>query len=242
MDKTYEKYSEYINSLTNIDNFKSNHLYEEILEHVSYEKGKEYLSLIISQTPFTKEDIINYCNQNDIYGGGKKHNYDFITTSPTNFRYIFHSYLILTHMNSLELNNINIVEVGCGYGGLCLAMSYFSKILNISINSYNLIDLPAISRLQQLYLVNHDINFTTKFHSAFEYGKDIELDKLFLISNYCFSEISKEHQDNYIEKLFPKVEHGFMVWNFIPLYFFGFFYRQEREYPSTGHMNKYLYF
>jgi hypothetical protein len=65
---------------------------------------------------------------------------------------------------------------------------------------------------------------------------------MFIISNYCFSEISEEFQKKYIDILFPKVSHGFMAWNMIPTYNFGFKFSEEDEYPKTGEFNKYLRF
>ena len=71
---------------------------------------------------------------------------------------------------------------------------------------------------------------------------------LFLISNYSFSEIESEHQKGYIKYLFPKVSHGFIIWNHIALYDFGFKVTIEDEYPLTSNNpnpllnNKYVYF
>jgi hypothetical protein len=41
------------------------------------------------------------------------------------------------------------------------------------------------------------------------------------VSSYSFSEIDNSFQQNYIKHLFPKITHGFIVWNFIKLYDFG---------------------
>jgi hypothetical protein len=49
-------------------------------------------------------------------------------------------------------------------------------------------------------------------------------------------------QKQYIATLFPKVSHGFMAWNNIPLYNFGFETKSETEVPLTGPVNKYVYF
>ena len=74
-------------------------------------------------------------------------------------------------------------------------------------------------------------------------GKNIDRNNMFLISNYCFSEISPEYQKEYITHLFPKVTHGFMAWNHIKPYDFGFNTRIEEERPKTGGIyNKYIYF
>ena len=78
---------------------------------------------------------------------------------------------------------------------------------------------------------------------ASTFGKNIDKNNMFLISNYCFSEVSSEYQKEYITHLFPKVVHGFMAWNCIELYNFGFNIRVEEERPNTGgKYNKYVYF
>lgn len=248
-DQIYERFENYIIKLNNtesITHFKDNDDVTYMLEHVSPEKGLEYLNYIQTLTPLTKKQIISYCIKNDQFGGGKKYTYDFITTSPSNFRYLLHAHLILSHAKSLGKNEIKIAEVGCGYGGLCIALIELSTIYNIIISKYYLTDLPGISKLQQLYLSNFNFNIPLEFHSAYTYGSNINDDNLFLVSNYCFSEIEHNHQMQYIAKLFPKVSHGFMVWNRIIVYNFGFTIKEELEYPLTGawngNQNKYIYF
>lgn len=242
MYTNYHNYIDSIISLPYLPDFKSNNYYRGILEHVSFEYGKEYLELIKTQTNLLEHSIHNYCRLNDKIGGGEKHDYNGIITSPTNFRYIYHAHLILSHMVKSNITNVNIIELGGGYGGLCLAINSMCNNYGIRIKSYSLIDLPAPNRLQQKYLAHHELSFPTNFYSAFNYGSEVQDGNNFLISNYCFSEISHEHQSNYIKTLFPKIQHGFMVWNFIPLYNFGFDCREETEYPLTSGENKYVYF
>ena len=62
---------------------------------------------------------------------------------------------------------------------------------------------------------------------------------MFLISNYCFSELSSLNQDSYRQILFPKIANGFIVWNAVPLFDFGFPAQVEPEVPNTGDWNKY---
>lgn len=245
MDSIYNTFSSFLNYIcinNDISTFKNNEACTYVLEHVSREQGLEYLSLIKKHAPFTEEDIAHYCNMNDKIGGGIKHNYEFIKTSPTNFRYIFHSYLILNHLNKSKINSPDICEIGGGYGGLCLAINFFSSKYNININSYNIIDLPNVLELQKRYIRMNNNLLNVNYYSSFNYGSEIESNNLFVISNYCFSEISNDNQQKYITTLFPKVSHGFMVWNHIPVYDFGFMCDIEEEYPKTGSFNKYIYF
>jgi hypothetical protein len=244
IEQTYLAFCNYLSQLSNLNDFKYSKIFQEILEHVNYEQGIEYLKLIKEKTNITNEQIFAFCEINDKIGGGDKLDFKLIKTSPSNFRYIFHSYLILNHIKNLGINNIDIVEIGGGYGGLCLAMNFFSNMFNIVINKYNIIDLPPVKNLQQAYLSQHKLNFSLQTHNAFEYGSNVEEKNVFLISNYSFSEISDENQKNYIKTLFPKVKHGFFTWNFIPVYDFGFEYTEEVEYPMTGDSkyNKYIRF
>jgi hypothetical protein len=245
----YNSYISYINYILlndSISNFKSNPNYTPILEHVSETAGIEYLNYI-EQTSIPKDMILKFCELNDKIGNPIKSKIKYLYTSPTNLRYILHAHLILTHIKSLNLNNLNIVEVGGGYGGLCLAIYYFSKFYNVSIEKYNIIDLNSVIKLQKKYLTTlefENIN-NVNFIDSNTFGGTIDKENLFLISNYCFSELSYALQKKYIEILFPKVSHGFMAWNFIPLYNFGFEeIRFQIEYPNTSgnENNKYVYF
>jgi len=225
-------YGSYLNYVSNItettistSNFKSNHNYMEVLEHVSKEQGQKYNILInelIKLSPeITIENIKAFIEINDRYGYPEKYSFllsdnSIVSCSPTSLRYIYHSLLILNYYK-LRNNTTNIVEVGCGYGGLFLSICYFAKILNIKIDHYYFIDLPEICTLINNYISLHadiiDISYST--HSAFNYGLEIDNTNLFLISNYCFTEISKEYRDKYIDNLFPKVTNGFITWQTI---------------------------
>lgn len=245
VESIYIRYNNYVASVVangSLHGFKSHGDYNGILEHVSYEYGLQYLANL--RDVMSNEVIACYCQMNDKIGGGIKYNYGFITTSPSNFRYLFHAHLALTHWKSLKIQPTTFVEMGCGYGGLTLAISFLCNQpqYNIPIKKYCMIDLPTITNLQKLYLSHHSLNFEVEFYSAFNYGSDILYTNMYLISNYCFSEISKENQEQYISNLFPRVAHGFMAWNAIPVYSFGFATRDVEEYPLTFVGNRYVFF
>jgi len=244
MTDLYTRFTSYVRQALGtpaMDSFKSHPDVTDMLEHVTPSLGEEYMAHLLS-TCLSMDLIRAYCQKNDRIGGGQKYPYPFLTTSPSNLRYLFQAHLICSHLRHLQKETVEIVEVGCGYGGLFLAMDMVAPFYSVRISRYHLIDLPESSALQQWYLAHHECNTPTHFHLASTYGDTIDSTDLFLISNYCFSEIAKEHQQRYRRQLFPRVSHGFMAWNNIPTYDFGFPIKEEVEYPLTGPMNRYVYF
>jgi hypothetical protein len=135
-----------------------------------------------------------------------------------------------------------MVEVGGGYGGLFLALQYFAQKEGVEITNYSLIDLKEAVELQKKYLSKHTVTIPLSFHDASTFGKDVEGNDLFFISNYSFSEISVILQQRYIEHLLPKCSHGFLTWNMIDLYDFGKNVTYTEEIPQTGYTNKFVFF
>ena len=220
-------YNEYLSFVANINdnniksiNFKSNNEYNHILEHVSYEQGKQYLNLIENEFSYISyKNILEFININDKYGIPNKFHFEYkngemLYCSPTSLRYIYHSLIILNYFKETKLKSM--VEIGCGYGGLFIAICYFSKVLNIEINNYHLIDFPYVCNLIKNYIkineneLENKINFV--LHDCNNYKNTCLENDLFLISNYCFSEITDENRNNYIEHLFDKIKNGFIIW------------------------------
>lgn len=241
----YSPYSNYVESIIqsgNLTSFKSHPNYNYMLEHVSKIQGDKYLYFIKSMTNITEDEIKQFCMINDSLGNPVRSDFGLVVASPSSLRYILHSYLIIKHILSLNLPSIDIVEIGGGYGGLSLAIHHFSEKYGIKINSYTIIDLPSITKLQDMYLNSVAPSLKVNFVDATSFGEGITKQNNFLVSNYCFSEISGDFQKKYIDTLFPKVSHGFMAWNMIPTYYFGFEFKEELEYPKTGDYNRYVYF
>jgi len=245
MESLYQQYFDYVKQCNNYNSysiFKMHPSYTYMLEHVSKIQGSQYYECIKKFTNIEDEEIKEFCIKNDQIGTPIKSDFGFVTTSPTNLRYIFQAYLILSHFKSKCVDEpIDILELGGGYGGLCLAIHHFASKYEIKINSYTIVDLSEIIKLQQYYLSQHNTQ-NLSFIDGFTYGKDLENKNFYLLSCYCFSEISKEHQSKYIQHLFPKIKHGFITWNEIDVYNFGFETSIEEEYPKTGPKNKYVRF
>lgn len=194
----------YIND-ESFNKFKSNNHYNSILEHVSKEQGELYLQYLNVNFPqFT--DKIDLFKMNDIYGGTILSYYDNIGyISPSTLRYI----KVLSDLNSLfgSLDGKKIVEIGVGYGGQCfITNQFFSSI------EYNLIDLDEVLLLSDKYL--------NKLNTNHKIIKIDEIDNLkdefdIVISNYAYSEVNKDLQDFYWEKIIKNSKNGYLTLNFI---------------------------
>jgi hypothetical protein len=244
----YDSYCKFIEECLakgDISYFRSTGDYTGILEHVSYKQGYDYLQCLLKNTKLTFGDVSEFCSLNDKVGGPKIFSYPRVRAAPTSLRYLYHAHLALTHFITFG-KPMDFVEVGGGYGGLALAVDYLAKKYGIleSVKSYTIIDLTAPSKLQQEVLKQHNLSISVHFVDAATYGKDISTTNMFLISNYAFSCFSEPIRKRYQTELFSKVSHGFMAWNFIKTYDFGFELRVEDEVPLTGpsETNRYVYF
>ena len=121
--------------------FKSHPAYTHVLEHVSYEEGKQYLKEIDSDY----FDKLQEIKQNDAMGKPNTHEYPSVgEISPTTIRYIKNTSDII---NKFGTSFDSIVEIGGGYGGLCKVMSSFVKF-----DQYLLLDLEECNLLSRKYL------------------------------------------------------------------------------------------
>jgi hypothetical protein len=204
-----------------------------ILEHVSPQFGEEYLKLLYSEIGLSKQKIIDFCKMNDSFGSPNTYNIGDlgINVSPTSLRYLYHASLILKHSRNCD----KFVEVGGGYGGLFLAITYLS---DTPIREYHLVDLEPVINLQKIVLDGHANVF---YHLANTFGENVP-DGCFFISNYCFSEINMEFQKKYIDNLIRRSQEGFLAWNTIPCYDIGKSTIVEQERPLTFSGNYFVYF
>jgi hypothetical protein len=236
IEPMYQAYCGYIRSIVeskDVSSFKGNSAYQGILEHVSSELGHKYLETIVRLHGITRDNIVSFCKRNDAIGSPKLVSIDGMLVSPSSLRYICHALLILSHCVRVKNLTPSIVEVGCGYGGLALAIDSFSSMFGVTVKSYTMIDLDDPLRLQTLYLSNHTCSFPVYFESASTYGSNIKGNDNFLVSNYCFSEVHPQIQQNYLRTLFPKCRNGFLLWNHVKIFDIGKKVLIEQEVPLT---------
>jgi putative sugar O-methyltransferase len=183
------------------ETFKSNENYNGILEHVTQYEGNQYLDIIYN--PIILENIQKF-KINDILGGPRKYNYDKIgETSPTTLRYIK---VLQDLMDNFDLENSNIIEIGCGYGGQYVILKQL-----FNPKKYSFVDLPIILPLIEKYLIKLDLVDDTSFinFKNAKYDNNYDL----VISNYAISECDTETQLEYLEKVLKNSKHGYITHN-----------------------------
>lgn len=184
--------------------FKRSEDYRKVLEHVSKAQGKEYLDIINSEG----KDLIKYIHkfkENDKFGSPVRFRYDKVGWfSPTTLRYI----KVLVDLKNVfgDLNDLDIVEIGAGYGGQC---KIISDVFNVK--SYTIVDLEITLPLIQKYLSKHKVErMVYKTQQQLNSNKGYDL----IISNYAFSECIKKVQDDYMQKILTKLRRGYITCNY----------------------------
>lgn len=176
--------------------FKRHQDCRNMLEHVSYETGLEYLKQIKQHFPYLLDSIKFFCD-NDIIGNPFTHYYSELELeiSPSNLRYI----KVLGDLINLcgSLDGKDIVEIGVGYGGQCKIVHDLFKP-----KSYTLVDHPSVLKLAKKYLGEFGINPAQKIGNF-----DL------VISNYAFTEIDRSFQEQYKTKYIEQSKKGYITCN-----------------------------
>ena len=187
-----------------LSNFRRKYDYREILEHVSFSLGKQYLDLIKYSMPDSYNQLLLENLRNDSFGNPYRYKYsEKLCISPTTLRYI---YTAIDIERTIGLGrNESVVEIGVGYGGQAAVLESLYKVSN-----YDAFDLPEVISLANVYLkkINSRIRFDSRdIHRAQDKVWDIA------ISNYAFSELNKDLQIRYLGSILSKTSRGYMIMN-----------------------------
>ena len=188
--------------------FKRNYFYRQILEHVSQPLGAEYLDVINEYGLFSPEDWQEF-SKNDLYGSPIMAAYNIlgknVTISPTTIRYakVLCDILAMYDVSAIK----SVAEIGIGYGGQCRLIR--TKLPGAA---YTLIDLPEVLGLAEKYLslypeCRENIRYVDGGHLYLDDDYDL------VISNYAFSELRRDVQDMYIDKVILKSKRGYITYN-----------------------------
>ena len=116
-------------------------------------QSKQYYSLIEKDYYNDLHNNIDYlkflCKKDDSIGKPPLENHKMLgNICGNNIEYIYESFQIIKQFQKLNLNDINIIEIGGGYGGLAFYLINICKKFNININSYTIFDIPEANTLQ----------------------------------------------------------------------------------------------
>lgn len=201
----------YLTSIQNIlknqklyENFKRNHLYKETLEHVSEKDGAEYLEILRTNNIEIFNHALETVLLSDNQGNPIKFRYSEcqIPLSPTTLRYV----KVASDLEKLFGKELgSVVEIGCGYGGQTLVNDQLLKVHNAT-----LFDLPLVNKLIDRYLDAYLLNGKYKTTTL---NKENATKYDLIISNYAFSELPKELQLKYIDKILAHCKKGYLTMN-----------------------------
>lgn len=221
--------------------FKQNPIFTEILEHTTYQQGLDYISEINKNTKI-EMSLIEKFKGNDLQGSPTLYEYvsPYGSISASTIRYIKILNDLILNFGSLD--DMKIIEIGCGYGGQ-------SKIIQDQFKpkKYSFVDLPEVNLLIEKYLSK--FQYTNLEFLDFKNLPTQSYD--LVISNYAFTECTIELQDLYLEKIIKQSKHGYIIGNDIGEHFGIRNYKKEdlkkiipnseifEELPKT-HQNNYL--
>lgn len=182
--------------------FRSNPGYTTILEHVSEAQGREYLKLLSPKgCAFTG---MAEAAKNDAVGGPALMRLEStLVISPTTLRYL----KVADDLESLfgTLDGADVVEIGVGYGGQCRVLDSIFRL-----KSYTLVDLRPVLNLAAEFLSHFPLRTSTRFLTMNEL-EPRSYD--FMLSNYAFTELSREVQEIYYAKAVNGTAKGYITYN-----------------------------
>lgn len=223
-------------------NFKYLPEYKDVLEHVRYDLGIEYAKII---SKHRKRKCFNWNKilLNDSVGNPSKCDFkpyldvflkDY-NISPTTLRYVATGIDIIQYAKKCRLSEVDIVEIGGGYGGQCKILYDLCETMPLKIKSYTIIDLPEVVGLQKKYL--DCLGYTdVKFQSFEQITPNVRYD--LLISNYALGEFTKEIQDYYIKNVVQFCDYYYIIWNLTDINEYFANSTITPEIPQTGTVNK----
>jgi len=206
-NNSYSKYlnvcSEAVQDEKAFETFKAHPDYIRVVEACGRSHGVSYLSVIRRQYPHLM-DYLPLFSVSDTVGSPKRYYYRGAhrSFSATTLRYV----KVLGDLESLfgSLSDMDIVEIGGGYGGQCKIIYDIMKP-----RSYTIVDLPEALAVAGKYLKHFGIDDVilsppkTNFKSSYD----------LCISNYAFSEIDFNYQRRYADKIIKYCDRGYMICN-----------------------------
>lgn len=184
--------------------FRSHPHYSPILEHVSRRQGAEYLDIIFRRSNLP-ENWSKKCAPLNTLGKPPKYSYASIGRfSPTVLRYL----KVFSDLEALfgPLQGFRCVEIGVGFGGQAAVLNILGDVTEVQ-----LYDLSPVLALARKFLAKASVSAGTRFLDGARVPQAHQAD--LLISNYAFSELTRELQLKYLDKVVLNAPRGYITWN-----------------------------
>lgn len=185
--------------------FRREPIYVQTLEHVTEEQGAQYLSIIRRDSPDLLGEFLPVLHANDRLGSPVLYEFPGIgRMSPVTLRYG----KVLSDLERLfgDLTGKRVIEIGVGYGGQCRLI-----VERWAVETYTLVDLQPALQLAERYLAEFG-SYPVVFQSPEQItsaGYDL------CVSNYAFSELSRDVQAVYAESVVGSSSRGYLTCNFV---------------------------
>ena len=183
--------------------FRTNYVYRQILEHVTYQQGMTYFERLSERY---KSNLAALPNKNlSLVGSPRTYHYQKLGfISPTMIRYEFVSQEI-ERIFGPSIGN-EIVEIGVGFGG-----QYAVLEKSFTFSGYTMFDLPQVMLLVRKVLSSAEVRIDKirdgDINSPRVAGCDL------VISNYAFSELPRDIQKQYLEGVLRVSSRGYLTMN-----------------------------
>jgi hypothetical protein len=185
--------------------FRRSLIYRDILEHVTKKQGLSYLDEIKRQGTLASE--LQRLLGSDTVGDPYRYAYGSDgLASPSTLRYV----KVASDLAQLfgPLTGMTVAEIGVGYGGQCRVVASAWRI-----SRYRLFDIPEVLALAKRFLdvsgVDLRVVDTCDGRTPGTCSSDL------LISNYAFSELHREVQELYLERVVRSSSRGYVTYNHI---------------------------
>jgi len=184
--------------------FKRQNAYRRILEHPRVSMGWVYLTHIVQEHSFLVPFLDRF-RENDVLGDPATFDYGYYGRfSPTTLRYVE---VLGQLVDTFDvLTDMDIVEIGAGYGGQCFVIDRYCRF-----RSYTIVDLAPCLALAKRYLALHRVP-AVRFWTAEDIPEKADGFDL-AISNFGFSECARAVQEFYAERVLDKSLCGYLTCN-----------------------------
>jgi len=203
-----------------LHHWKTDPSIQYMLEHETKANAELYVAQILDDGGMSLSDVQRIASCNDRFGNSQLHSFvdGSIRCSTSSLRYLKHAYDIMQLLRSKSVAKVQVVEIGGGYGGLCLIMQHLAAHFNVEISNYIIYDLPEVAQLQKYYLDQNRAAEIVSWGDSASCGGDIAErvqanSHLLITSNYCLSEIPESLRLQYIENVLKRAESVYMRWN-----------------------------